>query len=269
MAVIVDGKTNASHEAGYAPGVQDTGDLSGGGPLVIVAVAEAAVADFTVPLTIAAPADARWLVQSIALVLGANVAIADGNFRCRVYVDVQDPANMVCDMTIVGVAPGFASATTSPVWIPAAFALLSDGLAHNFLFFLWKDGMGAGATIDALELFAGVGAGDGPGAVESLTFTGIHGFATVSGRFAARFGGGGATQLNVICTPAGAGATDDVLTFGPTAGDQLLSLVEGGGNWFNTRPVHALGSLGFITEAFLADTVTIVDYIRLIWNDIE
>jgi len=267
VAVIVDGKTNAIHDSDYAPGIQDTGDLSGGG-LVIVAVAEPAAADFTVPLTIGAPIDARWVANSFAAAVGYNVTAADGNFRCRVYVDVQDPANLIFDVTTAGAVADFDSATISGVWIPAVFALLSDGLPHDFLFFLWKDGAGVGTTLDALELFAGVGSGDGVGAFESLTFTGARGLATISGLFGVRFAGG-ASQTNVICTPAGAGVTGDVLTFGPTAGDQPLSVVEGGGNWFNTRPVHLLGSLGVITEAIAADTATFVSYLRIIWNDIE
>lgn len=268
MAVIVDGKTNAIKESSYIPGIQDSGDLSGGA-LVIVAVAEPAAADFTVPLTIVAPTDARWAVASFAAVVGYNVTAADGNFRCRVYVDVQDPANLILDRTTAGAVPDFDAATVSGVWIPAVFALLSDGLPHDFLFFLWKDGAGVGTTLNALELFAGVGSGDGVGAFESLAFAGARGLATISGLFGVRFAGFGATQTNIICTPAGAGLTADVAVVGPTAGDQPLSLVEGGGNWFNTRPVHLLGSLGVITEALVADTATFVSYLRIIWNDIE
>ena len=269
MGVIIDGKTNAIKESAYAPGIQDSGDLSGGA-LVIVAVAEPAAADFTVPITIAAPVDARWAVASFAAVVGYNVTAADGNFRCRVYVDAQDPANLILDVTTAGAVADFDSATISGVWIPAVFALLSDGLPHDFLFFLWKDGMGVGTTLDALELFAGVGSGDGAGAFESLTFTGARGLATISGLFGVRFGGGGASQTNIVCSPAGTGVTGgDILTVGPTAGDQPLSLVEGGGNWFNARPVHLLGSLGVVTEAIAADTATFVSYLRIIWNDIE
>jgi len=273
MGVIIDGKVGALKEALYAPTILDSGDLEPGGN-VIVKVAEdvgLANADYAVTLTIPKPADDRFTVLSIAQALcvdvGAFVAPGD-NLFCRVYIDSQDLANLVFDewFNVVALHQRAYSypATSAPI-----FALLSDGLPHTFYFFFWTGGLGI--TIGQVQLLEGVGSDNAVGITEVLTFDGIRGFATVSGLFAETTlgGGGGASIYTYIYSPKGATYGEDVITVGPTVGSQPLSLVEGGGNWFNARPVHVAGSIGIALFPSLPFELAAVKYIRFIWNETE
>ena len=273
MAIIRDGKVNAVREAIYSPGALTTGDLVPGAPLVIAAVAEAAglgAADFAVPITLATPADARFTVLSVALQLTVNFTVDDGNdLRVRVYVDDQLPANLIFDRLINAPAPVLDATGTS--WLITTFigGLISDGLPHTYYFYLWKTGAGVGNQIDQLELWLGVGSEIAAGLTEVLTFDGIRGFTTVSGLFSVQGpGGAGVDILTVINSPKGGVLGEDVLAIGPSD-YQPLSLVEGGGNWFNARPVHTVGSIGVSMLPDGIEEIGVIEYIRLIWSESE
>ena len=146
----------------YQPGLQDSDDLETGTKTITAAVEASGLgnASYTVSLTLPRPTDDRLVIKRICARLQVTIdAIAGGDtdLYCRVYVDAQDTAHRLFDLdwTSTGVkllAVDTHSATLSPI-----FDLLRDGNSHNFYFFFWKAGTGAGITISLVQLWEGVG----------------------------------------------------------------------------------------------------------------
>jgi len=276
MSVIIDGHTGAIKTLSYEPGLQDTGGLELGVNTVVL-MAEAAglgAADYNAALTLPAPTDSRINVLAVAFAMVVSVAVADGNLRCRVYVDAQDADHMIFDETLAGVAWHTFTTTVTAAALPIAFALLTDGAAHTFYMFLWKDGLGAGAQVDVVDMIEAVGANDtGTVAVpiEVLTIDGIRGWATFSATFDTIDAAGAAGQgMTYITSPKGGVTTEDIVVAGPTGGPRLLSNVQGFGNWWNARAAHTVGSVGLSMSenSGWPGYIEYLEYIYILWNEV-
>jgi len=269
MSVIIDGRTSSVETISYAPGYTVSGNLVPGPSYVVTAVAEAVglgAADFVVPLAIPAPTDARIIVNAIAMYLGIDSTVADGNLYCRVYVDVQDDDHRLFDVSFWPGALEEFDATLSPVWIPDAFNLIADGLIHDYYFYFWKDGAGVGAEFVGLELNMGVGVDATIGPLEVLTINNVRGSVTVSGLITNREAAwlGGLVTWILVSPASGTPLTNDV-----AYADTWWELVEGlpTSTWMllsqkNVRTVNAAGSLGVILLSY--DFLVILDSIYFV-----
>lgn len=193
MSYPPQGKTAQVVETiSYAPGVKDTTDLVEPGTITIVAVAEGAVANCSAALTLTIPTDTRLAIVQIASRLAVTIdSMTAGTLFCRVYVDVQDAAHRLFDLSwaVAGAKLSVVNLTAGTI-----FNLLKNGAAHTFYFFFWVDA--GNAVISLVELWEGVG--DGGTAwwttiALSLTFKGIIGVHAT----AARVGTGGTSMM--IC----------------------------------------------------------------------
>jgi hypothetical protein len=167
----------------FRSGYIQCGDLEVGVKTVTL-VAEAVglgAADYTVSLTLPAPTDPRIVVNALATMVRVNGTVADGNLYYRVYVDVQDAAHMLVDTSFLPPELRESDETLTATLFPAIFALIADGLPHDFYFYFWKDGAGVGAQLDQVEVNIGVGIDDSYGSGEVVTISNIRGSVTVSG----------------------------------------------------------------------------------------
>jgi len=183
MSIIIDGQKGNVGVISYDPGYIMSGDLEVGIKTVTL-MAEAAglgAADYTVSLTLPAPTDPRVVVNSIAAMLRINGTVADGNLYYRVYVDAQDPANLLFDGSSFPPELVEDDETLTATLFPAIFALIADGLPHDFYFYFWKDGAGVGAQLDQVEVNIGVGIADGFASGEVVTINNIRGSVTANG----------------------------------------------------------------------------------------
>ena len=122
----------------YSPGLQNSGDLEAA-TKTITALAEAtglANADYSKALTLPKPADTRLELERI----GSRLSVTIDSFSvatilyCRVYVDAQDAAHRLFDLSWTTTGNQLAgTSTTSGTLYP----LLSDGQSHTFYFFFW------------------------------------------------------------------------------------------------------------------------------------
>jgi hypothetical protein len=147
----------------YQPGLQDSGDLETGTKTIAAAVEASGLgnASYTVSLTLPRPTDDRLVVKRICARLQVTIdAIAGGDtdLYCRVYVDAQDAAHRLFDLDWTSTGVKLLALDTHSAALSPIFDLLRDGNSHNFYFFFWKAGTGAGVTISLVQVWEGVGA---------------------------------------------------------------------------------------------------------------
>jgi hypothetical protein len=149
----------------YAPSLKNTNDLEAG-TKTITAEAKPATADYSAALTLPKPSDSRLQVLRIANRVSHTLdSLSSGaNLRIQVYVD--DPTgltanNQLFDLTISATGNNLATVTVDASSKATIFALLNDGAAHTFYWFIWKTAAGTGDTvISVVQLWEGVGCSD-------------------------------------------------------------------------------------------------------------
>jgi len=111
----------------------------------ITATAEAsglASADYSYGATIPVPTDARLAILNFAAFLALSIDSDDGthDLRCRVYVDVQDAAHMLFDLSCTTTGAQAAATNLNSTTLADIFNLCKDGTRHTYYFFLWSPG---------------------------------------------------------------------------------------------------------------------------------
>jgi hypothetical protein len=166
----------------YQPGLQDSGDLEAGTNAITATVEATGIgnADYSAAMTLASPSDARIVVSRIAARLAVTIdSMTAGQLNCRVYVDVQDAAHRLLDLSWTTTGAKLAAADTHSGNLATIFGLLKDGASHTFYYFFWVDT--GNAVISLCQLWEGVGTSDtgfwGVDIIE-LTHTGFVSAAT-------------------------------------------------------------------------------------------
>jgi hypothetical protein len=143
----------------YSPDKKNTGDLEAG-THTIVPTSRPAIgsAQYSSSLTLAKPDDSRMEVLRIAARLSVNIAGLGTatHVHCSVRVDVDDSDHELFSEDWVSTGAKLASANTHSGGKASIFNLLKDGAAHTFYFLFWADAASQ-ATIDVVQLWAGVG----------------------------------------------------------------------------------------------------------------
>ena len=158
----------------YAPGLQTTNDLEAATKTITATVEATGVgnADYSAALTMAAPSDARLVVQQIMARLSITIdSMTAGTLYGRVYVDAQAANNRLFDLSWTTTGNKLAIQHTTAATLATIFALLKDGAAHTFYFFFWVN---AGNTVlSVVQAWEGVGGGSGAALHPiALTYTG-------------------------------------------------------------------------------------------------
>ena len=144
----------------YSPGLQDSQDLEPA-TKTITALAEAtglANADYSKALTLPKPADTRLELLRI----GSRLSVTIDSFSvatilyCRVYVDAQDAAHRLFDLSWTTTGNQLAGTSTTSVELPSIYPLLSDGQSHTFYFFFWVN-QANNAVISLVQLWEACG----------------------------------------------------------------------------------------------------------------
>ena len=186
----------------YSPSVQDTTDLEAATKTITATVEATGLAnrDYQAALTLAAPTDARFVVNRIAARLAATIdSMTAATLYGRVYVDAQDADHLLFDLSWTTTGAKLAAQDTLVGTKEVIFNLLKDGAAHTFYFFFWVNA--GNAVLSLVELWEGVGtssttpADQYPLTVNHIGFTGGYiqittvGTGSASGRWGITTGG--------------------------------------------------------------------------------
>ena len=141
----------------YSPGILDTADLEAA-TKTITALTEAVGtvnADYNKVLLLPIPSDARLAIKLIASRLAVTIDSFDlaTILYCRVYVDTQDEAHRLFDLSWNAIG---AKVTSTRLSSGANFNLLKNGGNHTFYFFFWVN-QANNAIISLVQLWEGVG----------------------------------------------------------------------------------------------------------------
>ncbi len=154
----------------YNPGLKTTGDLETG-TRTIVPTSRPALgsAQYSAPLTLPAPGDARYAVKRIASRLSVNI-ISLGtatHVYLSVRVDVDDPDHELFNEDWTGTGTKLSAVDTHAGNKAAVFNQLKDGAAHTFYFLFWAN-VASQAQIELVQLWEGVGSSDTGGGSSCL-----------------------------------------------------------------------------------------------------
>jgi len=99
-------------------------------------------ADYSYGATIPIPTDPRLTILNFAAYLALTIDSDDGahDLRCRVYVDVQDAAHMLFDLSCSTTGTQAAATNLNATTLADIFNLCKDGAHHTYYFFLWSPG---------------------------------------------------------------------------------------------------------------------------------
>jgi hypothetical protein len=132
--------------------------------ITIAATAEAsglANADLHSHATIAAPTDPRLAVVNLVAFLSLTIDSDAGthDLRCRVYVDVQDAAHMLFDVSCTTLGAQTAATNLNSSTLATIFASMKDGAEHIYYYYFWSPA-NQSPVLSLASLVGAVGASD-------------------------------------------------------------------------------------------------------------
>ncbi len=143
----------------YLPGIQNTGDLEAATHIIVPTSRPAiASAQYSSSKTLAAPSDARLVIQRLCARLAVTIDSLGTatHVYCSVRIDVDDSDHELFNMDWTSTGAKLSAVDLHASNKAVIFNLLKDGSAHTFYFLFWADAASQ-AVISLVQLWEGVG----------------------------------------------------------------------------------------------------------------